>query len=428
MSEKWEIGQIIDGHYEIFDIKKGGMGLVFICYNKFEREMIVLKTFRDRFLSNNQVVNRFIQEAATWIHLDSHSNIVRAYSVAHIYFRPYIFLEYIASNFNYGLDLADHMTGRRLPLETVFDFAGQFCDGMVYARKKMRSIGKQFVHADIKPANILIHNQSTLKITDFGLSRAFDNEKASNGWGTLAYMSPEQFTKTPLDVRSDIYSFGCVLYEMVTGTIPFLVDENNDLALAHRLYREKHFQEFPIEPKEQRSDCPTGLNDVILKCLEKNPLKRIPDFNVLKKEVVDLYYQMTGKIIPKSLESMQSLDKREMLDKGISLIGLGQYQDAVICLDQALSATHEPELNWIAYNSRGSAFADMGQTEKALVDYESAIRLFPDRPLSYNGRANLYNNLGELHKALSDYDKAIALDDKNVISLYKRGICYRRLQ
>jgi len=260
MSEKWETGQIIDERYEIFDIKKGGMGLVFVCYNKVEREMVVLKTFRDRYLFNDKVVKRFIQEATTWIHLDYHRNIVRAYSVADIYFRPYIFMEYVASDFRYGLDLAGHMAARRLPLETVLDFAGQFCEGMIHAQERMQSLGKRFVHADIKPANILIQNQSILKITDFGLSRAFDDEEALSGWGTLAYMSPEQFTKTPLDVRSDIYSFGCVLYEMVCGSRPFVVEENADLTSVRRLYREKHFQEFPIAPKERINDCPTGLN------------------------------------------------------------------------------------------------------------------------------------------------------------------------
>lgn len=428
MSDKWETGRIINQRYEIFDIKKGGMGLVFICYDKVEREMVVLKTFRDKFLSNNQVVNRFIQEAATWIHLDHHRNIVRACSVLHIYFRPYIFLEYIASDFHYGLDLADHLAAKRLPLETVLDFAGQFCDGMIHAREKMRSLGKRFVHADIKPSNILIQNRNTLKITDFGLSRAFGDEATSSGWGTLAYMSPEQFTKTPLDVRSDIYSFGCVLYEMVCGTRPFTVDDSNEPASARMLYREKHFQEFPPEPKERRNDCPSGLNDLILRCLEKNPAGRIPDFDTLKKDLVNLYNQMTGGTIQTSPEPTRSLDNKDTVDKALSLIGLGKYQDAVVCLDEALGAIRDIELEWIAYESRGSAFVALGLIEKALDDYESAIRLFPDRPLSYNSRANLYNNMGELQKALSDYDRVISLDAEYAIGFYNRGICYRRLE
>jgi len=428
MSEKWETGQIIDERYEIFDIKKGGMGLVFVCYNKVEREMVVLKTFRDRYLFNDKVVKRFIQEATTWIHLDYHRNIVRAYSVADIYFRPYIFMEYVASDFRYGLDLAGHMAARRLPLETVLDFAGQFCEGMIHAQERMQSLGKRFVHADIKPANILIQNQSILKITDFGLSRAFDDEEALSGWGTLAYMSPEQFTKTPLDVRSDIYSFGCVLYEMVCGSRPFVVEENADLTSVRRLYREKHFQEFPIAPKERINDCPTGLNELILKCLEKNPARRLPDFTSLKKELYDLYQQITGRTIQTSAEPAQSPDKKDMVHKAVSLIELGKFQDAVVCLDEVLCTNQEPELSWIAYSSRGSAFAATDRIEKALSDYESAIRLFPDRPLSYNSRANLYNNIGELQKALSDYDKVISLDDKYVIGFYNRGICYRRLE
>jgi tetratricopeptide (TPR) repeat protein len=194
------------------------------------------------------------------------------------------------------------------------------------------------------------------------------------------------------------------------------------------LYQEKHFQEFPIEPKERRSDCPYGLNDVILKCLEKNPVKRFPDFIALKKELVDLYYQLTGKRIQKNLEAKQSLDNRDMINKAISLIGLGKYEDGIVCLDNVLSTTKGNELNWIIFNSRGSAFAAVGEMEKALADYESAIRLFPNRPLSYNERANLYSNLGELQKALNDYNNAIALDDSFAIGYYSRGLCYRRLE
>jgi serine/threonine protein kinase/Tfp pilus assembly protein PilF len=428
MSEQWTIGQIIKEHYEIFDIKKGGMGIVFICYDNVEKAIFALKTFRDKFLFNNQVVGRFINEATTWIHLERHPNIVRAYSVEEIHFRPYIFLEYIASDPYYGLDLAERLSRRRLPLETVLDFALQFCEGMVYAQAKLTSLGKQFVHADIKPANILIQNPNTLKITDFGLSRAFDDEGSSSGWGTLAYMSPEQFTKTPLDVRSDIYSFGCVLYEMVTGTTPFVIDENKDLALARTLYREKHFQDLPREPKELKKDCPQKLNDLILKCLEKNPAKRIPDFNTLKAELTDLFCQLTGKIVQKILESKQSLNKKDMLNKSISLIALGKYQDAVVCLDMVLGDSFEPDLNYRIYCSRGSAFDKMDQTEKALADYEAAVRLFPDRPFAYNMRANLYNDLGELQKALSDYNKAIVLDNEFAIAFFSRGLCYRRLE
>lgn len=427
MSEKWEIGQIINEHYEIFDIKKGGMGLVCTCYNKLDQEMIVLKTFQDRYLSNNQVVKRFIQEATTWIHLEHHRNIVRAFSVTDIYFRPYIFLEYIASDFNHGLDLADHMEGRLLPIEMALDFALQFCEGMMHAEEKMQHLGKHFVHADIKPANILIQNKNSIKITDFGLSRAFDDKDATSGWGTLAYMSPEQFTKTSLDVRSDIYSFGCVLYEMVTGTRPFIVDEKMDLALARKLYRDQHFQELPKAPEERRSDCPTGLNDVILQCLEKNPAKRFPDFCALRQELAGIFSRMTGQAIHKSPESIR-LPDRDMIEKSISLIDLGHYQDAVICLDKALSTVQDSGLQWIARCSRGSAFAAMGLREEALADYEEALRLSPAQPLSYNGRANLYNNTGELHKALSDYDTAIALDATYVIAIYNRGICHRRLE
>ncbi len=427
MSKKWNKGRVINDRYEIFDIKKGGMGVVFICYDIVEKTMVVLKTFRNQYLANNQIIKRFLKEAEIWIHLELHPNIVRAYSIDFIHNRPFIKMEYIATDHYCGLNLEDYIARRCLNLKLIIDFAVQFCEGMIYAQQKLNQLGNRFVHADIKPANILIQNQKILKITDFGLSHTHIDHHATITWGTLAYMSPEQFVKKPLDVRSDIYSFGCVLYEMVTGKRPFVIRENTNDKLRRNKYYKKHCKETPVKPNKLRNDCPLNLNKLILLCLKKKPSKRIPNFKVLKERLLDIYAQITGKNYRSHAMLKNSMNNIDIINKGISLCEIEKYTDSILCMNKILKSDAQLVYKYTAYCCRGTAAFELGRTEDALYDYHEAIQIFPDKPFAYNHRANLYNNLGEMDKALSDYDMVIALDDEYGIGYYNRGLCHIRL-
>jgi len=241
MSEKWKEGQLVDDRYELRRVLGGGMGAVFVCYDRSRERTVALKTFKDRFLFDQRVVKRFSDEAAIWIRLGSHRNIVRAISVQNIAFRPYIVLEYIPGDKRYGLELTGHIPDGGMALETAVDYAKQFCAGMVHAREMASDAEHDFVHADIKPSNIFIQDGGTLKISDFGLSRSYSDQERLIEWGSFAYMSPEQLRGDSIDVRSDIYAFGCVLYQMVVGRRPF---------------RDMHEREVPPRPRAIRRDCP----------------------------------------------------------------------------------------------------------------------------------------------------------------------------
>jgi len=174
MSDKVSIGGWLDNRYEIFDIRKGGMGVVYIVYDhegEFGPRVLALKTVRDEFLLDTKQVTRFITEIKTWIKLDRHPNIVRAYSVQVIAGTPYVVLELVT-----GGDLRRWLGTSRLNLPQTLRFGIQFCMGMEHALRK-----GLYCHRDIKPENLLITIGGTLKITDFGLAKVRDDKIHGRG-------------------------------------------------------------------------------------------------------------------------------------------------------------------------------------------------------------------------------------------------------
>lgn len=232
-TSNWKIGDVVQRRWEVHRVLHGGMGVVYILYDREAQEPIAAKTFQDEvFARNPHIAERFSNEARAWINLDHHENIVIAKFLQKIDGKPYLFLEYVS-----GGDLATWINSRRLAgdLQTVLRFSIQLCDGMVHTRSK----GIQ-VHRDIKAQNCLVTESGVLKITDFGLVKIFQDEHilgvpAANSLtpaiglthegtslGTCTHMPPEQFDDAKnVDVRADVYSFGIMLFEMLNGSLPF---------------------------------------------------------------------------------------------------------------------------------------------------------------------------------------------------------------
>ena len=189
----WDIGYKILNRWEITDIKKGGMGIVYIARDHEWDRIFAIKTFQDKFIWDEVVIQRFIEEAKIWTKLERHTNIVFANFVLKIEGKPLLFLEYID-----GGNLEPFIGN--LTIEESLDFAIQFCTGMEYAFNK-----RKVIHRDIKPGNVMVQKDPRFrfghayKITDFGLVKVLGNEifggsvKVSGGIGTLLFMPPEQF-------------------------------------------------------------------------------------------------------------------------------------------------------------------------------------------------------------------------------------------
>jgi serine/threonine protein kinase len=301
---RWQVRDKIGGRYEVQEIKKGGMGIVYLCYDYESQKPIVLKTFQEIFLSEKSQVERFMWEAETWVRLEKHPNIVRAYYVEKIEDKPYIIMEYIVGEDPFGPELSGWIRAGALNLTLSLNFAIQFCSGMLHAQKKFETMRKSFVHRDIKPSNIMITRGRVLKVTDFGLVKAFlkvgrdprglpteeeGDQKdhpftlAGSFLGTPAYMSPEQWLGEDIDTRTDIYAFGCVLYEMLKGSPPFTCEVWPEYQIRHL--------ETVVQPIPGIS---RSLNALILRCLEKKPEKRYRDFKEIRDELQEFYHALTG--------------------------------------------------------------------------------------------------------------------------------------
>ena len=175
-SLRFDVGDRIEGRWEIYQIIEGGMGVVYIVYDHEHQTAYAVKTFRDdRYKDHSDCADDFVREALTWINLDVHENVTRAEFVQTIQGKPFVFSEYVS-----GGDLRRWIGTPRLTedLPQVLRFAIQFCDGMIHAAAKGIK-----VHRDIKPRNCLITEDLTLKVTDFGLAKAFDQIKSGGGTG-----------------------------------------------------------------------------------------------------------------------------------------------------------------------------------------------------------------------------------------------------
>ena len=254
-------GKLLGGRYEIVEkIGNGGMATVYKAVDKVLKRNVAVKILRDEFTTDEEFIKRFEVEAQSAARL-THPNIVSIYDVGVEDSLHYIVMELIQ-----GKTLKEIIVEERgpLPWKWSVNVAIQIASALETAHKN------NIIHRDIKPHNIIITEDGIAKVTDFGIAKAVSNSTITafgTTIGSVHYFSPEHARGGFTDAKSDLYSLGVVMYEMVTGKVPFDADTPVSVAL-------KHMQEEPEEPIELNKHVPTAVNKIIMKALQKDTTLR----------------------------------------------------------------------------------------------------------------------------------------------------------
>jgi eukaryotic-like serine/threonine-protein kinase len=253
------INTLFDGRYRIIrKLGTGGMANVYLAEDEVLGRRVAIKILDDRHAGDDQFVERFRREAKNAASL-SHPNIVSIYDRGEAEGTYYIAMEYLD-----GRTLKELIVARGpAPIHLAVDYARQILAALRFAHRH------GIVHRDIKPHNVLVDGEGRLKVTDFGIARAGTSQMTEAGSiiGTAQYLSPEQAKGAPVDQTSDLYSVGVVLYELLTGVVPFSGDTPVEIAM-------KHLSRLPDPPSSKRAEIPRDLDMVVLRALAKDSAER----------------------------------------------------------------------------------------------------------------------------------------------------------
>jgi len=265
------IGKILGNRYRLVElIGEGGMALVYKAECSLLCRMVAIKILRPQYANDIEFVERFRREARSAASL-SHPNVVNIYDVGQEDGIDYIVMEYIS-----GGNLKD-IIRREAPfsIRRALDYTKQIAEALNHAHER------NIIHRDIKPHNILVTSDGQIKVTDFGIARAISASSFTQTGivvGSVQYASPEQVKGGIVGPQSDLYSLGCVLYEMLTGTIPFKGDTSISIAL-------QHLQEKLTRVRDIRPDIPVSVENIINKAMAKDLTERYPSALAMIKDI-----------------------------------------------------------------------------------------------------------------------------------------------
>lgn len=309
---------ILGNRYELLElIGEGGMAMVYKAKCHSLDRIVAVKILKEEYSCDSNFVSKFKTEAFAAASL-SHPNIVNIFDVGQQEDIYYIVMEYIE-----GQTLSEYISLHKpLPIEKAVDIAVMICDGLHHAHER------GIIHRDIKPHNILITSTGMVKVADFGIAQAITKNTITFGGnvvGSVQYISPEQAKGEPLTRATDIYSVGCVLYEMLTGQLPFEAESPITIAL-------KHIHDDIPSPRSINPLIPEKLDQIVVKAMDKLPDKRFSTTEQMRNALLNIYSnvgQHNNKAItvsPVDEEQGGIMAKRKLRPLGtiiiVALIGL----------------------------------------------------------------------------------------------------------
>jgi serine/threonine protein kinase len=441
----WPKGKIVaDIHEVVRELGHGGMGIVYLLRERGSNRFAAAKLPLGEFLNDKSQRQRFTREAQVWTELSAHPNIVRAYDVIEVDYRPCIFMEYIN-----GGSIADRLKSSPggLSFKEALNIVLQVCWAMAFAHENGH------IHRDLKPANLLMTSEGLVKVTDFGLVRQIGvnevdveeklaelsqlnnlkdfTEITQKGvvMGTPQYMAPEQW-EGEVSPSVDIYAFGIILCELFCGKRPFdprthpkYSDMDINPQLEIYFYKHLHQQEKPLDPSSLRIGLPLKIRDLILCCLSKQPEDRPMDFISISSKLNDLYSEIIGEPFYLKKPGRIELDNNQKNDRAWALIRLGNGCKFRGDLDEALSIYKQSERLFKETNNRSgisdcyicmsNIFQDKGDYEGAIKLYQESLEIKEDLG-DRSGISSCQNNLGTILTKRGDYGGAMKLFQKSL--------------
>lgn len=268
---------VLNGRYKIIrPIGYGGMAEVYLAQDLLLDREVAIKMLRDQFLSDNELLEQFKREAKSAARL-VHPNIINIYDVMSVDNNEYIVMEYVD-----GVTLKEYLVQNQLSVQTALELAAQLAAGLEHAHSR------KIIHCDIKPQNILVDKNMQAKIADFGIAKMVTSQTmvySKSVMGSVHYISPEQASGEKITAASDIYSLGVVLFEMLTGRVPYSAATAVSVAMMH--------VEKPVpQLKDFLVDVPEGLQAIIDKALAKRAEARYVDACAFRKALLALLHKL----------------------------------------------------------------------------------------------------------------------------------------
>lgn len=343
------------GFCEPYGVRSGGLAHVYLCRRTVDPDHVAVKRMRDEFARSPGTAAMFLDECRVWLRLGSHPNVVAAISVHAVDPEPpMVVLEFVERN------LRDLVSRQPLGVDDALRIASGVCDAMTHLNR----VSPGFVHLDLKPENILIDEAGHAKVTDFGLAKvsalAVGGAPGAGAGktslaGTPAYMSPEQWLLLPTTSTADIYSFGVVLFELLSGSSPFPESHTSDDYMYAHVYE---------EPRNRlvESKVPQDLEALVARCMMKDPLHRPQSFEEVRSEI-DKIAGSLGLAYPHAFGQAVPADLQLQYAQG--LLNIRAFAEARDVAAQVLEETDHPGGKLWATTIMARTHNDVGRPDLA---------------------------------------------------------------